>query len=111
MQDLEGGFAEDCRLVADAILGQQTTPLPEAHGVAPRNAKFLEWYEACGTDTYHKPAKIQSKWWALTDKQRAAICPDSPAKVTRQVVVTGIKRARTLRGGELVATKRRPRKA
>ncbi len=67
-------------------------------GVAPRNAKFLEWHEAEGSDTYHKPKRIQETWWAMTDEQRTAICPDNPARVSRVAVSRGISRARKLRG-------------
>ena len=65
--------------------------------VAPRNAKFLEWYEARGTDTFHKPAVIHRKWNGMKQEQRAAICPESPNKITKATVVKGIKRARDRR--------------
>ena len=74
-----------------------TAPTTSAKGVAPRNAWFLQQYEAHGSDTFHKPAKIQDKWWTMTDEQRADICPASPGKVTKAAVVIGIKRARKLR--------------
>jgi hypothetical protein len=63
-------------------------------GVAVRRDKFLEWYNAEGTDTYHKPAKICNTWNGLTQKERAAICPESPNKVAKSTVATDIKRAR-----------------
>ena len=68
-------------------------------GVAPRNAKFLEWYEASGSDTFHKPKRIQEKWWGMTATARTEICPDNPGKVTGDTVVKGIKLARKQRGG------------
>jgi hypothetical protein len=77
-------------------------------GVAPRNAWFLTQWEARGTDTYHKPAKIQDDWWHMTDKQRAEICPDNPARVSRVVVARGISRARELRDG--LPTKPKPKR-
>jgi hypothetical protein len=77
-----------------------TTPAPttaavvKGEGVAPRNRWFLAQYNARGTDTYHRPKRIQEKWWAMKDEERAAICPDAPGKVSLPAVVQGIKRAR-----------------
>ena len=71
----------------------------EGKGVAPRNAWFLTQYEARRADTYHKPKKIHDKWWAMTDDERAAICPDASQRVTHAVVVQGIKLARKQRHG------------
>ena len=72
---------------------------PQGKGVVPRDAKFLEWYEARGTDTFHKPAKIHAKWEAMTATQRAEICPDSPNRIAKGTVESGIKRARMKRDG------------
>jgi hypothetical protein len=65
----------------------------QSRGVAPRDRKFVEWYNAPGTDTYHKPAKIHAKWEGMTATQRAAICPESPNKITKFAVTMAIKRA------------------
>jgi hypothetical protein len=73
---------------ADKIIGK---------GVAPRNAKFLEWYEATGTDTYHKYTKIYAKWDNMTATDRAAICPDSPNKIAQGTVKSCVTRARMAR--------------
>ena len=87
---------------------QTIKELPTAGtGVAPRNAWFLQQYEAHGTDTYHKPAKIQGKWWHMTDEERAAICPDCPGKATRPTVTQGIKLARKQRDGAATKSKRK----
>ena len=81
-------------------------------GVAPRDDWFLKQYEASGTDTYHKPKRIQEKWWDMTEAERAAICPDSPGKVTLDTVKTGNKRAQKRRGSKPTQrTKRRRQKA
>jgi hypothetical protein len=63
-------------------------------GVAPRNAKFLEWYDAIDTDTYHRPAKIRNKWRSMKPEEREAICPDKPGIVSVAAVRKGIERAR-----------------
>ena len=69
----------------------------EAAGVAPRNDKFLEWYEAVDTETYHKPAKIRRKWNDMPLKDRQAVCPDHPEIVTQATAVGGVKEARKRR--------------
>ena len=63
-------------------------------GVAPRNQWIMTQYEACGTDTYHKPAKIHAKWEAMKATERAVICSDSPNKISRATVEQVIKLAR-----------------
>ena len=69
-------------------------------GAAPRNIWFLEQYEAAGTDTYHKPAKIFDKWDRMTSEGRACICPDCPGKIAKSSVASAIKRARKQRDGK-----------
>jgi hypothetical protein len=76
-------------------------------GIAPRDAKFLEWYEAIGTDTYHKPAKIHAKWESMTATERAVICPDSPNKIAKGTVDSNIKRARMERDSKTPTKKQR----
>ena len=66
-------------------------------GVAPRNCKFLEWYEADGEDTHHSPTKICDKWNGMKREERAKICEASVGNVTRDVVEKGIQRARKSR--------------
>jgi hypothetical protein len=66
-------------------------------GVAPRRRWFLQQYEARGTDTYHKPAKIHASWDRMTATERAAICPDSPNKIAKSTVESDIDRAREQR--------------
>ncbi len=78
-------------------------------GVAPRNQWFLDQYEARGTETYHKPIKIKDKWWAMSESERAAICTDSPGKVSHATVKKGIQLARLSRQ-EPTNPKLRPRK-
>lgn len=87
---------EEARQKAALPDNKTTSEIPagKGEGVAPRNRMFLEWYEALGTDTYHKPAKIHAKWQGMTQEQRAAICPDSPNKITKAAVEKGIQRAR-----------------
>jgi len=94
---------------ADAAAARPALSSPQVirKGVALRNAKFLEWYEARGTDTYHSPKRIQEKWFAMTAEERAAICPDSPGKVSYAAVEQGIKRARKSRDGETTQRKAR----
>jgi hypothetical protein len=65
----------------------------DGKGVAPRNDWFLAQYETKGTDTYHKPAKIHTKWAAMKATERAEICPDNPNKVTKDAVAKAINRA------------------
>ena len=88
----------------EAATASEPSAAAPGKGVTPRNAKFLEWYEGQGTDTNHKPKKIQEKWWAMTDAERAAICPDNPARVTRETVVQGIKLARKQRDDNVAKT-------
>ena len=74
---------------------QQTAPQqkPEGKGVAPRNRWFKQQYEASGTETYRSHAAIRDKWNRMTKEQRAEICPANTNIVTREGVITGIKRA------------------
>jgi hypothetical protein len=76
-------------------------------GVAPRDAKFLEWYEAVGTETYHKPVKCWRKWEAMSMEQRAAICPDAPGKIAKATVAKAILRALWKRDGKKGAKPKR----
>jgi hypothetical protein len=79
-------------------------------GKAPRDAKFLEWYDAAGTDTYHKPAKIHLKWDRMTTTQRATICPDRPNKIAQSTIASFIRDALKERAGKTPAKSRqRPR--
>ena len=75
---------------ADAI---EDTASALAKGVAPRRAKFLEWYKAEG-DTYHSHAAIRDKWNNMSKEQQVAICPGGTGKVTRDGVIQDIKRAK-----------------
>ncbi len=86
--------------VAEAVKGK---------GVAPRNAWFLAQYEAHGTDTYHKPAKIHAKWEAMKATERAEICPDSPNKIAKDTVWSSIKRELAKRDGPKPAKPKRTR--
>jgi hypothetical protein len=76
-------------------------------GVAPRNAKFLEWYESKGSDTYHSHAKIRDKWNGMTKDERAAICPAAPVSVNREVVIQGVKRAAQARAESRPKTRKK----
>jgi hypothetical protein len=78
---------------------QQTTAVSELKGVARRDAWFLQQYDARGTDTYHKPAKIHAKWEGMTATARAEICPTSPNKIAKGTVESAIKRGRKERNG------------
>ncbi|MFH1919784.1 MAG: hypothetical protein ABIP48_07875 [Planctomycetota bacterium] len=107
------GLATELLLMAGAKLEAPREPL-EAEtalgaekGVGPRNAKFLEWYEAINSDTYHKPAKIRDRWNGMKPEERAAICLRAQGRVTVDTVVTGIKRAR---GGKKPAKPKRKAK-
>ena len=84
--------------VADAVKGR---------GVAPRNAWFLAQYEARGSETYHKPAKIHAKWEGMTATARADICPDSPNKIAQDTVWSSIKRELAKRDGPKPAKPKR----
>jgi hypothetical protein len=77
-----------------AAVAEPPRTLPAGKGVAPRDAWFLQQWEARGTDTYHKPAKVHAKWNAMKLPEREAICPDRPERVSRDVVSKGITRAR-----------------
>ncbi|MEN6407014.1 MAG: hypothetical protein ABFC77_11145 [Thermoguttaceae bacterium] len=80
-------------------------------GVAPRNEWIMQQYDAHGTDTYHKPAKIYTKWKAMTATERASICPDSPNKISKATVDQVVKLARKERNcQDLAKPKRTPRK-
>lgn len=70
------------------------------NGAAPRNTKFLEWYEAEGTETYHKPAMIYQKWKNMTVEKRAEICPGYTNYIAKATVEQSIKRARIKRDGK-----------
>jgi hypothetical protein len=87
----------EARRAADSPTSEPAAGQPIATtagaGVAPRNAWFMQQYEARGTDTYRKPAKIHAKWDAMGASERAAICPDAPNKVTVHAVVRAIRRA------------------
>ncbi|MCE9560824.1 MAG: hypothetical protein K8U57_02090 [Planctomycetes bacterium] len=68
-------------------LGNQTATSTPATPCHDRDRQFLEWYEAKGEPTDHSAAGIRDRWNGLH--------PD--AKVTREVVVKAIKRARLKR--------------
>jgi hypothetical protein len=63
-------------------------------GVKPRDRWFAGQYNAEGTDTYHKPARIRDTWNALPMERRKAICSKAPGRVTHAAVVQAIKRRR-----------------
>lgn len=73
-------------------LDEQDTNGLIGKGVAPRDEWFVRQYEASGTDTYHKPAKVHHKWDTMRLAERAEICPDAPNKVTKSAVEQAIKR-------------------
>lgn len=68
-----------------------------AKGVAARNAIFLKWYESKDSRTYRSHAKIRDKWNELTREQRVAICPAADNKVSREVVIQSVNRAKKKR--------------
>jgi hypothetical protein len=78
------------RLSAGKALDETGSAL---EGVASRDRWFVEQYEAIGTDTYHKPAKIWQKWCSMKSSERAGICPAAPNTVTKSAVEKAIKRA------------------
>ena len=90
--------------------GEQTADtLGKGH--APRDAWFVKQYEANGTDTYHKPAKIHAKWNSMTAQERAEICSDSRNKITKAAVAKAINRALLKRDGPKSAeSKQKPQK-
>lgn len=72
-------------------------PAPPPRGkdpTAPRNAKFIEGYEAEGTPTYHSPAGIARWWRGLSRDERAEICPARPGLISPAGVKQAIKRTR-----------------
>ena len=73
-------------------LDEQDTNGLIGKGVAPRDEWFVRQYEASGTDTYHKPAKVHHKWDTMRMAERVEICPDAPNKVTKSAVEQAIKR-------------------
>jgi len=120
-KELPDYWLSECRDVflasADAITLLLQSPAPASDpdkigcGAAPRDAWFLQRYEADGTDTYHKPAKIHAKWKAMKTTERAEICPASPNTITKGAVEKAIKRALVKRDGPKAAKPRKiPRK-
>ena len=81
------------------------------HGVAPRNLWFLQQHGARGTDTYHSPKRIHAKWDGMKERERAAICPDAPGKVSVAAVRQGIKRARMAGDGKVSTPKTKAKRA
>jgi hypothetical protein len=94
------------RLEAAMAPEAPTPATPATKGTASRDRWFLEQYEARGTDTYHKPAKIHGKWDEMKAADRAKLSPESPNKVTKSAVVQAIKRARMKRDGKPAKPKR-----
>lgn len=62
-----------------------------------RDHLFLEWYEAETEKTYHSHAKIRDKWNEMSKEERREIAPKAGGTVSRAVVITGIKKARSER--------------
>ncbi len=88
-RNAESGVSTDTAPVVNtALVGK---------GVAPRNTWIVQQYEAAGTETYHKPAKIHAAWCAMTTTARAAVCPDSPNKISKSTVAAVIKLANKVR--------------
>ena len=58
-------------IIDDSALAENASePEPaEQRGVAARDAKFWEWYEAHGTETWHKPKAIWSKWNGMKQEE------------------------------------------
>jgi hypothetical protein len=90
-----------------ALWAKQPETKRDMKGVASRNLWFLQQYEAIGTETYHKPAKIYAKWDGMKVGERAIICPDSPNKITKAAVDSAIKRTRKSRDEKQPAKSKR----
>ncbi len=109
-RELEG-FDANAKAEPSATEQPQDNGKITSTGIAPRDAWFVTQYEARGTDTYHKPAKIFAKWDAMTATARAEICPDSPNKIAQGTVASAIKRAIEARDNkEPTKPRRSPRK-
>ncbi len=79
------------------VEGLPFAPAPTPRGkdpTAPRNARFIECYEAEGTPTYHSPAGIARWWRDLSRDERAEICPARPGLISAAGVKQAIKRTR-----------------
>ncbi len=95
LRDYDADLAE-LRAAALPTIAGKTQPQPSlvGKGVSPRDAWFLAQYEARGTDTCHKPAKIHAMWDAMKTTERAAICPDATNKIAKSTIDKIIKRAK-----------------
>ncbi len=82
-----------------------TVATDDTPGVISRNRKFVQWYEAKGTNTYHQPKQIWKKWDTMKMEERAAICPTRPNKISPAAVAQAIKRTIKACGGERKAGK------
>jgi len=49
-----------------------------------RDRKWLEWYEASGSETYRSYAKIRDKWNSLSPEQREEISPDFSSGIPKR---------------------------
>ena len=80
-----------------ALALTQSATSEEWPGLAPRDAKFLEWWETEGSPTYHSPARIRDRWQALTTEERKAICPKRYAKISAGAIRQALYRVRRRR--------------
>ena len=112
--DLQRIAMKGVKATRPAEMAESTLDAPAAlKGMAPRNAKFLEWYGTCGSDTYHSHAKIRDKWNGLSLQEREKICPGGPQMIKRgeqgrQTVIKATGRAKKAMVEKLPKRRKKP---
>jgi len=93
----EGSYNEPT--IAPIVTATDCTTTPKKRPAYDRDHAFLQWYEAPNTSTYHSHAGIADKWNnTMNPEQREAVCRYCTARVTREVVVKAVRKAKEERG-------------
>jgi hypothetical protein len=69
--------------IADGAPPPADVPTHKQRPAFLRDHLFLRWYETEGADTHHHPATIRDNWNAMTDAQRADVCPSCPSRIAK----------------------------